>query len=125
MTRIGAGLALFAVVNLAVALSGCRDRSATARAPLLILAPGSLMPPARIVDACSRTSLLQIKLRAGSVEDILIDAATFTGSGSGDEVVDVSFVRLYVDATMDGQVDSGDTPIGLASLCLAISPGIT
>ncbi|MHC5079793.1 MAG: CFI-box-CTERM domain-containing protein [Planctomycetota bacterium] len=56
--------------------------------------------------------MLQIRLSTGPNEAVKLNGITIRGSGTGDEVVDVSAVTLYLDADGDGQKTAVDTLLG-------------
>jgi hypothetical protein len=53
-----------------------------------------------------------------SVEDVEITSITFTGSGTGDEVNDISLVELYLDTNNNGVLDLRDIQIGTGTFSL-------
>jgi hypothetical protein len=59
--------------------------------------------------------ILQVRLAAPSHAELWVDRVVLRGSGTGDEVADVTRVRLYEDRDGDGRVDSGDTRLGQAT----------
>lgn len=53
--------------------------------------------------------MMQLKLTTGPVEGVFISNIIFTASGSGDEVNDISSVRLFKDNDNSGSRNAGDT----------------
>jgi len=54
------------------------------------------------------TTLLQARLAAPSHEELWVDRVIVSGSGSGDDALDVDLVRLVHDANRNGVADSGE-----------------
>ena len=88
-------------------------------------ADGALPPPQQVVGptvalgpehpearelgnpVCS-TTMLQARLAAPSHEELWVDRVVVSGSGSGDDALDIDLVRLVHDANRNGDVDFGE-----------------
>lgn len=56
--------------------------------------------------------MLQLRLVAGSTENVRVTSLKITATGTGDANADVTAAQLYNDADGSGTVTGGDTPIG-------------
>jgi len=54
---------------------------------------------------------LQIKVRAGPAEDVIVSSITFHAQGTGDDLAHLSSVTLFEDANNNGLVDGSDREI--------------
>jgi hypothetical protein len=70
---------------------------------------------AGLLESVCSMGILQVRLAAPSHAELWVDRVVLRGSGTGDEVADVTRVRLYEDRDGDGRVDSGDTRLGQAT----------
>jgi uncharacterized UPF0146 family protein len=82
----------------------------------LFIGTGNNNPITRnINDGADDEVMIQLTLLASTLEDIDISAISFDMSGSGDESLDLSVVRLYNDIDRDGKINTlNDTQIGSA-----------
>ncbi|MHC4777448.1 MAG: putative Ig domain-containing protein [Planctomycetota bacterium] len=79
----------------------------------LNLAAGANNPTAGPLPVpMTNVPMLQLRLEAGSNEDVTVSAVTFTAGGTGNADTDISSVTLYNDADGSGTITGGDTPIG-------------
>jgi hypothetical protein len=69
--------------------------------------------------------LAQFTLRASSLESVNVSSLTLTGSGTGNEAIDVSGVSLHRDVNRDGALDGGDVPIGTGTVFSADNGTLT
>ncbi|MCM8824207.1 MAG: hypothetical protein NC822_06000, partial [Candidatus Omnitrophica bacterium] len=78
----------------------------------LSLNPGPNNPSdTNIGNNAQNLVMLQLSLSASSLEDINISSITFTGSGSANEVEDISSVELWLDNNDNGILDGSDTQL--------------
>jgi DNA-directed RNA polymerase delta subunit len=79
----------------------------------LVASLGSVSPPARnIAIGAADASIFQVKLAAGSIENINVERIVFQTDGSGAENAHLDSVRLFQDVDRDGTVSFGDRQLG-------------
>jgi YD repeat-containing protein len=70
--------------------------------------PGTL----GVKNNASDVPIMQITLKIGDAENLVLNYLTLESSGTGDESMDVSSSILWKDVNGDGQLDGGDIQIG-------------
>jgi len=80
---------------------------------------------ASLGPGASNISMLQMVLRASSIEDVTVTDLILKGAGSGIEPAGVARVRLFCDVNEDGILDGGDTPIGVQTSYTADDGNVT
>ena len=84
----------------------------------LSLSAGAANPEAANVPNSSQDlEILQLSLAASSAEDMVVSSITFTASGTGHDVYDVSAAYLYEDTNGNGIYEPGtDSAIGTSQI---------
>lgn len=109
-------------ISVGAGIQGC----VTTTTGTLTLAPGPASPPARLVSVCATGEVvLQLDLLAGPLEDVVVDSATFTASGTGDDSLEIAAASLHVDNNENAVLDASDTPLGGPALCSADDGTVT
>ena len=58
------------------------------------------------------SSMMQLKVTNIIEDDASFNNIVLTGNGSGNEIKDISAVRLYVDANNNGLLDDDEVQVG-------------
>lgn len=97
-------------------------------APVVTVATGG-SPPASQTVAMGSTNVPVIQFVINPTAATTLDGITLTSSGSGNDQVDITAVKLYIDANANGVVDGSETalasgtfPSNNGSVTLAVSP---
>lgn len=81
--------------------------------PACTLAKGLNSPdPTYEMNNSTNVVMLQFAIHAGSEEGIRISKITFTASGTGNDCVDITSVKLYSDDNGNGKYDGNELQIG-------------
>lgn len=79
----------------------------------LTISAGSANPAAEnILKGTTDVPMLQLKMDAVSGTDVKVTSMVFRAQGTGDDKIDVTTVKLYLDRDADGLVDTFDTSLG-------------
>lgn len=91
-----------------------------------IITVGPSNPPVtNRVNNEANVPILQIKLTAGSVEDVNVKSITFTAAGSGNDKDSVSLVRLFKDTNGNGFLDTADVQLSASTVYAADNGAVT
>lgn len=72
--------------------------------------PASAPQNATVPKGSQGVPVLAFTLTPGATENVLLQSLTLQASGSGNDVLDLASVKVYLDANGNGQVDAGEVP---------------